>query len=77
MSRVHKFQIQKILIQILILILRKTHHFKKASCLRHSKDQTNHFFQEPYELVNIINKGNFIHKYLPKQTDIDKVLKII
>ena len=26
---------------------------------------------------DLINKGNFIHKYLPKQTDIDKILEII
>ena len=26
---------------------------------------------------NHINKGNFVHKYLPKQTDIDKILKVI
>ena len=75
MSKVYK--IQKILIQILILVLRKTHHFKKASCPRHSKDWTNHFFQEPKELGGLINKGNFIHKYLPKQMDIDKILEII
>ena len=55
--------------------LRKTHHFKKASCLRHSK--TGQIFQEPKELGDLINKGNFIHKYLPKQMDIDKLLKII
>ena len=35
------------------------------------------FFQEPKELEDLINKGNFVHKYLPKQTDIDKILKII
>ena len=35
------------------------------------------FCQEPKELGDLINKGNFIHKYLPKQTDIDKILKII
>ena len=35
------------------------------------------FFQEPTELGDLINKGNFICKYLPKQTDIDKLLKII
>ena len=35
------------------------------------------FFQEPKELGNLINKGNLIHKYLPKQTDIDKILEII
>ena len=35
------------------------------------------FFQEPTELRDLINKGNFVHKYLPKQTDIDKILEII
>ena len=35
------------------------------------------FFQEPKELVDLINKGNLIHKYLPKQTDIDKILEVI
>ena len=33
------------------------------------------FFQEPKELGGLINKANFVHKYLPKQTDIDKILK--
>ena len=35
------------------------------------------FFQEPKELGNLINKGNLIHKYLPKQRDIDKILGVI
>ena len=35
------------------------------------------FFQNPKELGDLINKGNFIHKYLPKQTDIDKILEVI
>ena len=35
------------------------------------------FFQEPKELGDLINKGNFVHKYLPKQTDIDKILEVI
>ena len=30
------------------------------------------FFQEPKELGNLINKGNLIYKFLPKQTDIVK-----
>ena len=30
---------------ILIWILKKTHHFKKASCQKHFKDQTSHFFK--------------------------------
>ena len=35
------------------------------------------FLQEPKELGDLINKGNLVHKYLPKQTDIDKILKVI
>ena len=35
------------------------------------------FFQEPKQLGDLTNKGNFIHKYLPKQTDIDRILEII
>ena len=35
------------------------------------------FFQEPKELGDLINKGKFIHIYLPKQTDIDRILEII
>ena len=53
------------------------HHFKKASYLRHFRDKTNHFFRNPKELEDLIDKGNLIHKFLPKQTDIDKILEII
>ena len=35
------------------------------------------FFQNPKELEDFIDKGNFIHRFLPKQTDIDKILQII
>ena len=35
------------------------------------------FFQKPKELGDLINKENLIHKYLPKQTDIDKILEVI
>ena len=35
------------------------------------------FFQDPKELNNLINMGNLIHKFLPKQADIDKILKLI
>ena len=35
------------------------------------------FFQEARELEDLINKGNLIHRYLPRQTDIDKILKVI
>ena len=33
------------------------------------------FFQKPQELGSLINKQNLIHKYLPKETDIDKILR--
>ena len=35
------------------------------------------FFQQPKELGDLINKGYIIHIYLPKQTDIDRILEII
>ena len=35
------------------------------------------FFQEPQELNDLINTGNLVHKFLPKQTDIDKILKVV
>ena len=35
------------------------------------------FFQEPKELGNLINKGNLIQKFLPKQAHIHKLLKVI
>ena len=35
------------------------------------------FFQEPKELGDLINKRNLIHKFMPKQADIDKILKVI
>ena len=35
------------------------------------------FFQDPKELDNLINTGNLIQKFLLKQTDIDKILKVI
>ena len=35
------------------------------------------FFQNPKELGDLIDKENFIHKYLPKQMDINKILEVI
>ena len=35
------------------------------------------FFQNPKELEELINNENFVHKYLPKQMDIDKILEVI
>ena len=35
------------------------------------------FFQNLKELGDLINKENLVHKFLPKQTDIDKILDVI
>ena len=35
------------------------------------------FFQEPKELGNLVNKENLVHRYLPKQMDIDTILQVI
>ena len=34
-------------------------------------------FQEPQKLESLINTGRLVQKFLPKQADIDKILKII
>ena len=35
------------------------------------------YFQELKELENLVNMGRLVQKFLPKQADIDKILKII
>ena len=35
------------------------------------------FFQEPHELHSLVNTGNLAQKFLSKQADIDKILKMI
>ena len=35
------------------------------------------FFQEPWELESCVNTGRLVQKFLPKQADIDKILKVI
>ena len=41
----------------------------------HGPDKT--FFQKPKSLEDIIDTGNLIHKFLPKQMDINRILHII
>ena len=40
-----------------------------------SPDQS--YIEEPHQLTNLVNTSKLIQKYLPKQTDIDKILDII
>ena len=35
------------------------------------------FFQNPKKLEDVINPDNLVHKFLPKQVDIDKMLSVI
>ena len=35
------------------------------------------YMQEPQELTDLIDTNKLIQKYLPKQTDIDKILDIM
>ena len=35
------------------------------------------FFQNPKEIGDLINKEDIVHKFLPKQTDINKILEVI
>ena len=35
------------------------------------------FFQDPKELNDLLNMGNLVQKFMPKQADIDKILKVI
>ena len=35
------------------------------------------YFKEPQELENLINTGRLVQKFLMKQADINKILKII
>ena len=76
--KVHKVHlVQKMLAQTLILILRKILHFKKALFQKLIKDWTKHSFKNHEDLNNLINTGNLIQNFLPKQADIDKILKVI
>ena len=35
------------------------------------------YFQEPQKIRNLVNTGRLVQKFLLKQADIDKILKII
>ena len=37
----------------------------------------NHIYNNQKNLENLVNTGNLVQKILPKQTDIDKILKLI
>ena len=72
MNKIHKMN--RILAQILILISLENSPFQEGVMSKTFKTPDKSFFQNPTELGDLINKASFIHKYLPKQTDKDKIL---
>ena len=56
--------------------MRKTHHIRRELFLNSIKGPIN-FFQEPKDLESLVNTRRLVQNFLPKQADIDKVLKII
>ena len=51
--------------------------FQEGIILETYERPDNSYVQEPQELTNLIDTTKLIQKYLPKQTDIDKILDII
>ena len=51
--------------------------FQESIILEIYERPDNSYVQEPQELTNLIDTTKLIQKYLPKQTDIDKILDII
>ena len=74
-NKIHKMY--KILALILILTFEENSPFQEGIMSETFQRLDKSFFQNPKELGDLINKGNFIHKYLPKQMDIDKILEVI
>ena len=52
-------------------------HFKRVQSQKHTKRPDQSYFQEPQEMESLINKGRLVQKFLMKQADTDKILKII
>ena len=51
--------------------------FQEGIMLKTFQRPDKSFLQNPKELRDLINKENLVHKFLPKQTDIDKILSVI
>ena len=52
--------------------MKKIHHIK-----REYKRPDKTYFKEPKDLESLVNTSNLVQKFLPKQANIDKILKII
>ena len=57
--------------------MRKIPHSRKELLSETYQRPDKSFFQKPQELQSLINTGNLVQKSLPKQANIDKILKVI
>ena len=71
MSRVHKVQMWKNINPNINFDFEENSPFQEGimSKMFQRLDKS----QEPEELGDLVNEGNLVHKYLPQQTDIDKI----
>ena len=60
-----------------MLSLKKNLCIKRELFLNFIKSPINLIFQEPKDLESLVNTSRLVQKFLPKQADIDKILKII
>ena len=57
--------------------MKKIHHIKRELFQNIYQRPDKTYFQEPKDLESLVNTSNLIQKFLLKQADIDKILKII
>ena len=50
---------------------------KKVSYKKHTKRANRSYFKEPPKLESLVSTGKQMQKFLPKQADIDKILKML
>ena len=70
-------KMHKKLTLILILILKENSPYQEGVMSETFQRLDKSFCQNPKELGDLINKENLVHKFLAKQTDVDKVLEVI
>ena len=62
---------------ILMWILKKNAPYQEGVISQLYQRPDKSHFQEPHELQSHVNTGKLVGKFVPKQADIDNVLKII
>ena len=57
--------------------MKKTHHIKNELYQELYQRPDKSQLLEPPELIDLVDTDKIVQRYLPKQTDIDKILKVI